>query len=106
NNGRISTSCPDDQVIIAVQGNAGDAVDGLEIRCAEVGTSGDTSPYALELQVPGTLGPHQGGLGGDHDFDASCPPDTIAVGLELNTTRENVLRLRLQCQYFGLAYPK
>ena len=43
-----STECGDDEVIIAVRGNAGTVIDGLQIRCATLDTIGRPEAYELE----------------------------------------------------------
>jgi len=100
--GPWQTECPDDQVVVAVRGGAGDVMDGLQIRCADVQTVGDPGAYALD-PVAGAWEAQQGGSGGDDFGPLACPAGSVAVGLQTETN-SYVIRLRLLCREISLAY--
>ena len=97
------TECADDQAIVAVRGNAGDVMDGLEIRCADIATVGDPGNYALDPSPTAWL-PLQGGSGGSDFGPLACPDGTVATGLQTDTN-SYVIRVRLLCRELGFAYP-
>lgn len=101
--GPWQTQCPEDQAIVAVQGGAGDVMDGLQIRCADVQTAGDPGAHTLD-PVPSAWEPLQGGSGGSSFGPLECPAGSVATGLQTETN-SYVVRIRLLCRAITLAYP-
>ncbi len=96
------SQCADDQAIVALRGHAGDVMDGLQIRCADLETVGDPGAYELETS-PTAWEPLQGGNGGSTWGPVQCPAGTIATGVQTETNSFAV-RIRLLCREVSLSY--
>ncbi len=101
--GSWQTQCSGDEAIVAFRGGAGDVMDGIEVRCAEVTTEGDPGAYGLDT-APSDWLPLQGGSGGGPFGPVACPAGSVATGLETDTN-SYVIRVRLRCRDLGLDYP-
>lgn len=101
--GDWATECDDDEVIVAVRGNAGSVVDGLEIRCASIQTIGMAEAYDLEPIPLMGWEPLQGSMGGAPFGPLVCPPGEIATGLRVQTS-SYLNQIQLRCQALDLIY--